>query len=250
MRRAHRAADLDDLGVDELEPLGLVRTPPVIGHAWRRHAPGVAHVGIEVDRLIGVGQVLGLPGHRQVARVVLGVEVAIALAPARHAGRRRHRQGRCDRAAFDGGRIGRDLRAADEAEPAVIEVVGVEVIDRVLLRARPHVDVDVAVVECREHARLNMGHQVPAEMPAGIGEPIREFFGLRQQEQPYRVVDEGRHDDDLSLDGVVGGAVRPVIRHAGGAPRIVGVDTIDHRVGEELEVAGRVGVRQVGHQRR
>ena len=71
---------------------------------------------------------------------------------------------------------------ADEAQAAVAVVVGVEVVDRVLLRARSHVDVDVAVVEGREHPRLDMRHQVPAEMSVGIGEPIREFFRLRQQQ--------------------------------------------------------------------
>jgi hypothetical protein len=41
----------------------------------------------------------------------------------------------------------RNLRAADEAEILVVEIVGVEVVDRVLLGARPHVVVDVPVVE-------------------------------------------------------------------------------------------------------
>jgi hypothetical protein len=42
------------------------------------------------------------------------------------------------------------LCATDEAQAAVVEIVGVKVVDRMLLRARPHVDVDMAVVERSE----------------------------------------------------------------------------------------------------
>ena len=115
LRCAHRAADLLHLLLHELDARELVRPPPVVGHARRRQAPGVAHVGIEIDGLVGVGQVLGLRDHGAVARVVLGEEVAIGRAPARHAGRRVHGHGG-DRAAFEVGRADRDLRAADEAE--------------------------------------------------------------------------------------------------------------------------------------
>ena len=88
------------------------------------------------------------------------------------------------------GRADRDLRAADEAEAAMVEIVGVEIVDRVLLRARPHVGVDVPVVEPDEHARHDVRHDVLADLPAGIGEPVRETVGLRQQQQARIVVDE------------------------------------------------------------
>ena len=57
----------------------------------------------------------------------------------------------------------------------MIEIVGVEVVDRVLLRARPHEDVDVAIVERDEHVATDVRHDVPAEMAARIGEPVREL---------------------------------------------------------------------------
>ena len=201
--RPHRAADLLHLRLHELDPLELVRPPPVVGHARRRQAPGVAHVGIEIDGLVRVGQVLGLRHHGAVPRVVLREEVAIGRAPARRAGRRGDRGG-ADRSAFQVGGADRDLRAADEAEAAVVEIVGVEVVDRVLLRARPHEVVDVAVVERGEHVRHHVRHDVLADLAARVGEPVRELVGLRQQQQARIVVDEGRQDDDLRLDRVVG----------------------------------------------
>src|SRR5205807_642123 len=131
------ADDLFHLVLDELDPRPLVRPPPIVGQARRRQAPGVAHVRIEVDGLVGVGQVLGLPGDRRVTREIFREEVAIGGAPARDAGRRVHVHGGADRAAFQAGRTGRDLGAADEAQAAMVEVVGIEVVERMLLRARP-----------------------------------------------------------------------------------------------------------------
>ena len=94
-----------------------------------------------------------------------------------------------------------------------------------------------------------MRHDVLAEMAARIGEPVREFLRLRQQHQPRVVVDERRDDDDVGFDRVVG-AVGPVIRHAGHFAGIVAVDAIAHGAGDELEVAGGVGLRQLGDQDR
>ena len=118
-----------------------------------------------------------------------------------------------------------------------------------LLRRRPHEHVDVAVVEGDEHAPADMGHDVPAQMAARVGEPIGKFSGLGEQQQAHDVVDEGRKDDELGLDRVVG-AVRPVIRHAGDAPAVVAVHAMAHGAGDELEVAGGVGLRNLGHQGR
>ena len=58
---------------------------------------------------------------------------------------------------------------------AVVEIVGVEVVDRVLLRARPHVDVEVPIVEGDEHVRHHVRHQVLAHLAARIGEAVGEL---------------------------------------------------------------------------
>ena len=94
-----------------------------------------------------------------------------------------------------------------------------------------------------------MGHDVPAQIAARVGEPIGEFSGLGEQQQAHDVVDERRKDDELGLDRVVG-AVRPVIRHAGDAPAVVAVHVVAHGAGDELEVAGGVGFGDLGHQGR
>ena len=56
----HRAAELLHLPQHELDARELVRSPPVIGHARCRRAPLIADIGIEVDRLVGVGEIFGL----------------------------------------------------------------------------------------------------------------------------------------------------------------------------------------------
>ena len=48
----------------------------------------------------------------------------------------------------------------------MVEIVGVEIVDRVLLRARTHVGVDVAIIEADEHVRHDVRHQVLADLPA------------------------------------------------------------------------------------
>ena len=139
--------------MQEFDAREFVRPPPVVGHARRRHAPLIAHVRIEVDGLVGVGEVLGLRDDRGVAREIFREEIAIRRAPPRRAGRRVHAHGGADRAGLQIGGSNRDLRAADEAQAAVIEIVGVEIVETMLLRARPHVDVDEPVVERGEHFR-------------------------------------------------------------------------------------------------
>jgi hypothetical protein len=62
----------------------------------------------------------------------------------------------------------------------------------------------MSIVERDEHARADMGHDVLAQVSARIGKPVWKLLSLREEEKPCRVVDEGRDDDDLSLDCVVG----------------------------------------------
>ena len=57
----------------------------------------------------------------------------------------------------------RDLGTANEIDVAVIEVVGIEIVDRMLLSARSHVNVHVPVIERHEHARHHMRHHVLAD---------------------------------------------------------------------------------------
>src|SRR5262249_61332127 len=71
-----------------------------------------------------------------------------------------------------------DLRAAGEAVAGVVEIVGVEVVQSMPLRARPHIDVDVTVVECGEHARADVGHQMFAHLAARISETVRKLGRL------------------------------------------------------------------------
>src|SRR6516162_10445454 len=133
--------------MDKLDARDLVWRPPIVSHTGCGQTKFIAHVRIKVDHLVRVWKVLGLRGHREVPRVVFRQEVAILLAPARDARRRIHGHGGGDRPALDAWRTGRDLSATDEAQAAVVEVVGVEVVDRMLLGTWPHVDVDVAIVE-------------------------------------------------------------------------------------------------------
>jgi hypothetical protein len=90
MRGAHGTGDLLGLAQGELDARPLARPPPVVGQAWCRQAPGVAHVRIKVDDLVRERQVLGLRVERGMAREIFPDEVAIGLAPVRRAGRRRH----------------------------------------------------------------------------------------------------------------------------------------------------------------
>ena len=147
---------------------------------------------------------------------------------------------------FEAGGTGRDLRAANKAEVLVIEVVRVEVVERVLLRARPHIDVDMTVVEGGKRPRADVGHEMPAQMPAGIGEAVGKFFRLGQEQQARAVVDERRDDHELRLDRVVRGAVGTVVRYACDAPAVVAVHAVAHGAGDQLEVSGRVRLRQLG----
>jgi hypothetical protein len=51
----------------------------------------------------------------------------------------------------------------------MVEIVGIEVVDRVLLRTRPHEDVEIAIVERDENVRHHVGRQVLPDLAAGIG---------------------------------------------------------------------------------
>jgi hypothetical protein len=60
----------------------------------------------------------------------------------------------------------------------MVEIVGVEVVDGALLRARSHIDVEVSVVEADEHIRHHVPHQVLAHVAAGIGKTVGELIRL------------------------------------------------------------------------
>jgi len=83
------------------------------------------------------------------------------------------------------------------------------------------------------------------DLAAGIGQAIGESVRLREEQQPRVVVDERAQDHELGLDPVVR-AVRPIIRRADDAAAVVAVDAIAHRAGDQLEIAGRVGLGQLG----
>ena len=121
-----------------------------------------------------------------------------------------------DGAAFERDRPEGNLRAADEAEPAMVEIVGVEIVDRVLLRAGPHIDVDILIVERDLHARADVGHEMLAHMTAGIGKAVGEFGRLRQQQQTRIVIGEWREDHELRFDSLSNH--RAVIGNAGTRP--------------------------------
>ena len=100
----HAGEQLLELARHVLDPGDLVRPPPVVGQARRRQAPLVAHVGIEIDRLIGVGEVLRLRVHGRVAGKVLRQKVPVRSAPPRNARGRVHADGSADRTGLQIGR--------------------------------------------------------------------------------------------------------------------------------------------------
>ncbi len=183
------------------------------------------------------------------AREVFRDELAIRCAPIRYSARRLHADRSGDRSGIEARPLHRDLCTEDEAQAAVIEVIAVQVVDRMLLRRRPHEHVDVAIVKRDEHSSPDMRHDVPAEMAARVGEPLRKFAGLGEQQQAHDVVDERGQDDDLGLDRVVG-VVGAVIGNTGDAAAVVAVDAIAHGAGNKLEVAGGFGLGNRGHQHR
>ena len=83
--------------------------------------------------------------------------------------------------------------------------------------------------------------------PLELARPFGNFSVFDSSKQARVVVDEGAENDELGLDRVVG-AVRPVIRHAGDASAVVAVDAVAHGAGDQLEIAGGVGLRQLGHE--
>ena len=203
MRRTHRPPQLLQLPQQELDARQLVGPPPVVGQAGRRQAPLIAHVRIEIDRLVGVRQVVGLRDDCRVPREVLREEVAICRAPPRDARRRVHAHRCADRAALQVGGSDRDLRAADEAQAAVVEIVGVPVVQAVLLGVGPHVDVDESIVERGKHSRPDVGHQMLAHLAARVGQAVRELCRLGKQQQARVVVDERSENDELGFNRVV-----------------------------------------------
>ena len=162
----HRLADLLDLGGEILHALQLVGAAPVIGQPGCGQAVLVAHVRIEIDHLVGIGDVLDLQADREMAGEIFRVPVAIARAPTRNARWRHHVDRGTDGAALLAGRADRDLAATDEAEILVIEIVGIVVVDRMLLCIRAHEDIDLAVVEGDEDRRPDMGHDALAQQAA------------------------------------------------------------------------------------
>jgi hypothetical protein len=125
MRRAHGATQLLHFAHHELARQ-LVWPPPVIGQARRRQTPLIADIGVEVDRLVGIGQVFGLGDHGRLLRVIGREVVAIGGTPAWYPGRRWVEGGGADRTALHADRADRNLRAADETDTAVVEIVALK----------------------------------------------------------------------------------------------------------------------------
>ena len=118
-----------------------------------------------------------------------------------------------------------------------------------LLGARTHEVVDVAVLEGDKNGHHHVRHDMLAKVSARIGEPVREFIGLRQQHQAGIVVDERRDDNEIGLDRVVG-SIGTVIRNARHLAAVVAVDAVTHGAGDQLEVSGLIGFRQLGDEDR
>src|SRR5262249_1103643 len=178
----------------EFDALEFVRPAPVVSQARGRQAPRVADVGIKIDSLIRIRQVLGLRGDAGITREVFREEVAIRRAPSWNSGWGVHADGRADWPGLEVRGCNADLCAPDEAVAGVVEIVGVEVVQSMPLRARSHIDVDVTVVECGEHARADVGHQMFAYLAARISETVWKLGRLGKQQQARIVVDEGSKD--------------------------------------------------------
>jgi hypothetical protein len=88
-RGAHGAPDLLHFGLHVRDTRKFVRPPSIVSQARRRQTPAVANVRIEIDGLVGVGQVFGLGDHRGLPRVIPRKEIAIASASVRDSRRRR-----------------------------------------------------------------------------------------------------------------------------------------------------------------
>ena len=103
----------------------------------------------------------------------------------------------------------------------------------------------MTVVEADEHVGHHMRHHVLAKLPARVGEPVRELVRLRQQQQASVVVDEGREDDEFGLNRVVR-TVWAIVAHTGHPTAVVAVHAVTHCPRDQLEVAGRIGLGQLG----
>src|SRR5947208_15993680 len=84
-----------------------------------------------------------------------------------------------------------------------------------------------------------------ADLSARIREPVRELVRFRQQQQASVVVDEGREDDEFGLNCVVR-TVWAVVAHTSHPTAVVAVDAVTHCPRDQLEVAGRIGLGQLG----
>ena len=126
----------------------------------------IAYIRIEVNGLVGIGQVLSLCDECGVPCEILCQKVAISCAPTRRARRRIHAERRADGTSLEVGGTNRNLRSANETQAAVVKIVAVEVIDRMLLCARAHIDVDEFIVKHGENTRHNVSRKVLAHLSA------------------------------------------------------------------------------------
>src|SRR5205085_4054948 len=104
--------------------LPLVRLP-VEGHAEQWVSEDVAVVRVEVEVVLPVGRRLALEADGDDALVVLPDRLLPLASESRRPGRRRQALDRASAAL-----AGRDGPAADEAGGSVLEVVGVQIVDR------------------------------------------------------------------------------------------------------------------------
>jgi hypothetical protein len=128
--RVHGLGDLAHFLDHEAVHLDVVFLP-VEGHAQQRLAVGIAVGRIQIEVVATVGLVRAVGVHRHLVGVVIGGRAFPLAAPGRRAGRVR---GAGNRPAA--GLVDPHRRAADEAVRAVVEVVGVEVIQRHRCRPR------------------------------------------------------------------------------------------------------------------
>ncbi|MBC7175998.1 MAG: toprim domain-containing protein, partial [Klebsiella pneumoniae] len=163
--RLHRFGDRRHLIEHKLRHLDVV-VLPVEGHAQQRLAEDVFVVRIKIEVVLPIGLVRAVGIHRQVMGVGVGHRRFPLAAPRR--GARRYRE------TGDGlgpGLVDPERRTADEAGRAMVEVVGVEVVDADAVAARADKRIGIGVFV---ENGLDGGHVLVGEVT-----PHHPFAGLR-----------------------------------------------------------------------
>ena len=219
---------------------------PLPGKAQHGDAPLVLHHRVELAVGALVGDHLAPAGeiHERAviaAGVLLEFQAVAAAREVLEAAARAHTGHAAAAAEFD-------VVAAGEAELAR-ELFLIEPPRRVDVRAAGPILVVRRQTFQRRDLPADAGpdgiHDVLANEPAGVGEALRELRRLGIEEQPHRLHAAGGEHDDASLGATFFARGLVNIDHAVGAAPGVQRDLAHHRVGDDVEVAGGQGWRQV-----